>query len=200
MTPGGLRERNKARTRDEIIDAALTLFETKGYDATTCEDIAAAVDISTRTFFRYFDTKLDVVMAAKGGEHRYQDIPTLLCARPPEEPPIEALRAVLRELLDELEVADSASTRQYFVMMETPSLRALQLEHFHDAESALAVGFAPRLGCEPCDLMARTLGAAACAAVRTSVDQWMSTGAEPGQLWPIIDESLGLLTRGFGSV
>ena len=197
---GGLRERNKARTRDEVIEAALTLFETKGFDATTCEDIAAAAGISARTFFRYFDTKLDVVMAAKGGEHGYHDIPELLYARPPEERPIQALRAVLHELLDELDVGGSAATRQYVVMMATPSLRALQLEHFHEAEAALAVGFAPRLGCDPDDLRARTLGAAACAAVRTAVDIWMRSGAEPRTLGPILDEALELLDRGFASL
>src|SRR5258708_8953406 len=56
-----LRERKRARTRQALIDAAADLFERRGYDRTTIADIAAAADISTRTFFAYFAAKEDVL-------------------------------------------------------------------------------------------------------------------------------------------
>ncbi|MCU1374903.1 MAG: bm3R1 2 [Actinomycetia bacterium] len=59
--PSGRRATNKRRTRDALEQAAFELFLRDGYDATSVTDIAAAVHVSQRTFFRYFTTKDDVV-------------------------------------------------------------------------------------------------------------------------------------------
>lgn len=53
----GLRERNAARTREMIIDTALSLFLSRGYEATKMEDVAEAAGIGTSTLYRYFPTK-----------------------------------------------------------------------------------------------------------------------------------------------
>jgi AcrR family transcriptional regulator len=59
----GIRERKKVRTREALIEAAAELCLRRGYDNTTVEQIAAAADVSTRTFSRYFPTKGAVIVA-----------------------------------------------------------------------------------------------------------------------------------------
>jgi AcrR family transcriptional regulator len=59
----GLRDRKKARKRDEIIHAARDLFSRQGIDATTMADIAIAADISAPTVFNYFGSKDGILIA-----------------------------------------------------------------------------------------------------------------------------------------
>jgi AcrR family transcriptional regulator len=63
----GLRERKKLRTRATLIEAAADLCLRQGFDNTTVDQIAAAADVSPRTFSRYFPTK-DAVIAAIADE------------------------------------------------------------------------------------------------------------------------------------
>jgi AcrR family transcriptional regulator len=58
-----LRERQRARTRQLLIDAALELFEQKGYLQTAIEDICAAIGASRATFYLHFKSKRDVIVA-----------------------------------------------------------------------------------------------------------------------------------------
>jgi len=59
----GLRELKKKRTRATIVDVAARLCAQRGYENTTVDQIAAAADISPRTFSRYFPNKEAVIGA-----------------------------------------------------------------------------------------------------------------------------------------
>jgi AcrR family transcriptional regulator len=61
----GLRERKKARLRQQIIETALRLFHKRGYESTRIEDIVQVLEISQPTFFRYFPSK-DAVLRQVG--------------------------------------------------------------------------------------------------------------------------------------
>ncbi|MEU7214938.1 TetR/AcrR family transcriptional regulator [Nocardia iowensis] len=61
-SPIGLRAQKKRQTRLDLCMAARRLAVEHGLDATTVEDIAKVVGVSPRTFFNYYDTKLDAVV------------------------------------------------------------------------------------------------------------------------------------------
>lgn len=64
-TTTGLRERKRQSTSQRIQQAALDLFETKGFDETTVEEVAQAAEVSRTSVFRYFGSKDDIVFAAE---------------------------------------------------------------------------------------------------------------------------------------
>lgn len=53
----GLRERKKARLREQIAEVALALYRERGYEGTTVEEICRQVEISQPTFYKYFTSK-----------------------------------------------------------------------------------------------------------------------------------------------
>nr|BFE37902.1 TetR family transcriptional regulator [Actinomadura rugatobispora] len=79
--------------RAELAEQAMELFVERGYEATTVEDIAAAVGMSKRSFFRYFAVKEDVLFGDV--EEIAEQIAAEITARPEREEPWESLRVVL---------------------------------------------------------------------------------------------------------
>jgi AcrR family transcriptional regulator len=64
----GLRDRKRAETRQRLESAAVTLVLRDGLDHATVDSISAMADVSSRTFFNYFDTKEDAVLGIRDSE------------------------------------------------------------------------------------------------------------------------------------
>ncbi|WP_411110888.1 TetR/AcrR family transcriptional regulator [Streptomyces sp. c-19] len=62
--PATLRERKKLRTRQALVDTAVTLFGERGFDSTPLDALLEQVEVSRRTFFRNFRSKEDVALTA----------------------------------------------------------------------------------------------------------------------------------------
>ncbi|MFJ3707260.1 MULTISPECIES: TetR/AcrR family transcriptional regulator [unclassified Streptomyces] len=148
--PGGLRERKKQRTREALLRVALELFTTKGYERTTVDEITEAVQVSQRTFFRYFANKEEVAFAVQDlVESQYF---TALHARPPEESPFEAMRNAVLASWDDigLTIEDVVPLdlylRTFQVIESSPALLAIHLRRSAELEDKIVHLIAAREG------------------------------------------------------
>ena len=140
----GLRERTRRAVRAEIGGAAMRLFLEQGFDATTMEQIANEAGISRRSLFRYFGTKEDIVLGnlVEAG----MAVRDALEARPPSEPPWEALRAALESLTLDPGYSPERTLRISKMLYGTPSLRAGHLEKQLRWQELLVPNIRMRLG------------------------------------------------------
>ncbi|MCP3804155.1 TetR family transcriptional regulator [Allokutzneria sp. A3M-2-11 16] len=197
-TEPGLRERKKRRTRAALTDAALELFSAKGYDATRVEEIAAAVEISPRTFFRYFDGKEDVALGQLSAMD--EDAITALATRPADEAPLTALRAAHNAMLDRLFAEEGGTERfsaTHQLIARSPTLLAASLRRAAAAEDRLALIIAERQGVDAgadmrCHLLVRLVFTSA----RLGVEIACRRGdtCDDAQLRATVDKALRLAT------
>ncbi|MFF2204481.1 TetR family transcriptional regulator [Streptomyces sp. NPDC058145] len=145
-----LRDRKKRRTREALLRAALELFTTQGYEHTTVDEIAEAVDVSQRTFFRYFAGKEEVAFAVQ--EMTEALFVESVRARPAHEAPMEALRQAVLEGWEAIqETVESAVPvelylRMYRTIESTPALLAAHLRRSVATEETIARLLAEREG------------------------------------------------------
>jgi AcrR family transcriptional regulator len=138
------RGRKKRQTRDALIDAALHLFEAKGYEHTAVHEITDAVDVAERTFFRYFASKEDVALFFVRQE--MDKFVEALAARPAVEEPLAAMRNAFRFTVRQLQ-ADGythSGEPKYLSAIKlidsTPALLAANLRYVYDnSEKAVDV-------------------------------------------------------------
>jgi AcrR family transcriptional regulator len=179
------RERKKRQTRDAMIRAALELFEAKGYEHTAVREITDAVDVSVRTFFRYFASKEDLALSfVRDGADALLEA---LAARPPEEEPVTALRRAFRESLRQITADGSIVTRKpaYLPVLKliesTPTLLAAHLRYFHDHGEAMVSVLAEREGVDPvADPRPRIIAAIFAGLVSLANRDWQAAGKGVG--------------------
>ena len=194
----GLRERRKALTAAELEAAAYRLFGERGFDAVTVDDIAAEADVSRRTFFRYFASKEDVLLA----DHFVQlaRLREAMASRPADEPIVTALRNALLSLTSDFEERKDMIVTRARLMRDTPSLQARSLVHQKLWEDAMQEMVAARLGVDPVkDLRPGVVSAATLAAMRVAFTNWLADDCD-GDLIGLTTEALDFLEGGLGQL
>jgi AcrR family transcriptional regulator len=170
-TPPGLRERKKQATRRALELAALQLVDARGLDDVTIDEIAAAADVSPRTFFNYFSSKEEALVGGlSAGAQRFADA---LLARPPEEPPMVAARAVFAARVEHLESHADLYRLRMTVIMRHRELYPRMVGAFGEWERATGDAIARRTGADQLvDPYSHLTAAVIAGIMRTSMRRW----------------------------
>ncbi|GAA0633101.1 TetR family transcriptional regulator [Kutzneria viridogrisea] len=168
-----LRERTRKVVREEIAEAAFALFVRQGFEQTTVEEIAEAVGMSRRSFFRYFPTKEDTVFG-----YLYdmgQQLADMVSARPTGEPPWTALRKSFAVLCKGFEMRSETATELLNLIFSTPTLRARHQDKQDHWRKLLTEALRTRTSTP---LEADVLVSSALAVFDVACRQWLEQGAK----------------------
>lgn len=178
---GGLRERRRRQTADEIQDAALRLALRVGYDSVTTEAISAEAGISARTFFNYYPNKQAAVL----GSPPCMDAEGAGWFTASKAPLMEDLVALLAGLLSEKRLDRGKIRMIHDVLAASPELEPLFHEMLDGNTRILAGLLQARLGATQA-AEAELLAALATGALSHAVRDWAGDDAMPEDRIPVL--------------
>lgn len=170
----GLRERRKQRVEAELERIALERFAARGFDAVTVDELAAAADVSRRTFFRYFPSKEDLLFSRRRAQT--ERLSALLAAEP--RGGFDVVRRALLELAREHERARERIVIEHAIVAASPHLTARDLEWDRRAQEAIAEALSrSSAGGAEGRRRARLCAGALVGVVRVVIEDWLAAGA-----------------------
>ena len=188
----GLRERKRIAAIRRIQEAALDLFDDRGFENVTIEQIAAAAEVSPSSVYRYFGTKDQVVLRDEF-EPQFFDV---LSAEFTSNPPTEAMRRAVAEVMsDFLDSADELARRRTRYSLEEPRLRARWAEQADDFARSVADALARATGRRPDELEIQVIASALVWALIAAVRRWHADGYTT-RLGELFDTALAVVERG----
>jgi AcrR family transcriptional regulator len=157
----------------------MELFAAQGYEHTAVHEITEAVDVSERTFFRYFASKEDLVLSFI--RDRMTTFAEALAARPAQEEPLTAARNAFHDSFRQGAAGQAAGVPSYASVIrlveDSPALLAAQLRYTHEHEDEFIRVLAQREGVDPAtDRRPRVLAAVIGALVFLANRDWRASG------------------------
>jgi len=193
MSDTGLRERKKSETRRVIASVALELALQHGPDEITVDDIAAMANVSPRTVFNYFGSKDEAILGIDPDKRA--EISAQLLARPAAETPLEAIAAVLTELLTSGGDSGQKWRDRSRLVAQYPHLLAAQTASQSAMEAELAATVAARTGLPDDHPYCHLVVAASLLVSRSALAQ--SSSFSNATTRRLLDEGFATLARGF---
>jgi TetR/AcrR family transcriptional regulator, regulator of mycofactocin system len=192
--PPNRRERKKLETRAALEAAALRLFAEHGYERTTVEEIAEAADVAVRTFFRYFQSKQDVLFGDVAHDLSGR-IRAHLAQQPESLSPVEAVGTALRQVEEDNPDQQQQILVRMRLLEKLPELVGTYHMLFQVLHDEVADYVARRLDQRPFDLYPQILAAAATGSVKAALVVFETSGGTR-PLADERDEAYAALTAG----
>jgi TetR/AcrR family transcriptional regulator, regulator of mycofactocin system len=163
--------RPPATTHAAIERTAFALFEQQGFEATTLDDIAAALGVGRRTLFRYYPSKNDILWGQFDDSLRHFE--EFLDGTDPSVPILEAIRRAILDFnrLDPDAVPQHRQRMRF--LLTTPALLGHSELRYAAWRDVVARFVAKRTGLEPTDLVPATAGRVSLALSLSAYEQWL---------------------------
>jgi len=183
--------RPPSTTRRQLQQIAIEMFSAQGYDEVTIEALAAAAGIGRRTFFRYFGSKADALMA--DFDQEVERLRSALAGSDPGLPVMDAIRLAIVAVND-YHAQDLAQFRQRLQLQHSnPALLANGILHYERWQAVVAEFAAARLG-QPADgLQPQVIARSVFGAAYAGFMSWLAD--DSGDLSPRLDAALRTLTK-----
>ena len=186
------RGRPPSTSREAIDRVALGLFASRGFEATTVDDVAAALGVGRRTVFRYVASKNDLVWGDFGVV--LERLRADLAAQGDEIAPIDAVAAAALSS-NHYPASQLPDLRVRMTLITTvPALQAHSALRYADWRAVIAEYVAARRGERPGDLVPQTVAFAALGASMAAFSVWVRAG---GALEPRLRAAYAALAAGF---
>jgi TetR/AcrR family transcriptional regulator, regulator of mycofactocin system len=182
-------------THAEIERVALDLFARRGFEATTVDDIAAAVGVGRRTLFRYFESKNDI---AWGDFDWVMERLREALDEGAELPLMEALRRGVVESNRYPPEQEAGLRTRMTLITGTAALQAHSALRYAEWRGVVATWAAGRRGEARHDLVPRVIGYAALGSAMASFERWVAS--EDEDLLGLLDAAFVALAAGFETV
>ncbi len=202
--PESRRSRKKSKTRADLLDAGIRLFEANGFDETTTSDIAERADVSQRTLFRHFETKEALLYGDM--DELQLELREALAGRPSGEPILTLLRRVMQSLADNFDRNRDRRLLQARLAATYASVSAYSRAVVQtNWEREIIVAVADRLAVDPLtDPRPEVIAGATMSAIRNATRQWTASGGRADYVGLIVEAlevigTLGQLEEPVGS-
>jgi AcrR family transcriptional regulator len=172
------RADHAATTRQALVDAALNLFSSRGYDDTKTEDIAEAAGVSPRTFFRYFPTKESVLFF---GEYDFiRSFTGLYLSQPESMSEFDAICASFATLAPGVGRLRDRIKLYYRAIASSPALRGRERLSHEENVVTVAGAIAERRGLLRPDSSCELLAAVGLVVLEHAMSRWVAGPVRPG--------------------
>jgi TetR/AcrR family transcriptional regulator, regulator of mycofactocin system len=192
--PEALPGRKRVTSRAELEQVAFGLFDRKGFEQTTVDDIAAAAGIGRRTFFRYFPSKNDVPWGTFEQELDRMRVRLKEC--PAQVPLMTALRLALVDFNRLAPEQVPLHRKRMTLILRVPALLAHSTLRFAAWRAVVAEFVAERTGQSPDALAPQAVAHAVLGVAVAAYEQWLDD--ETADLGVLLDAAMRALADTFG--